>query len=83
MVSVLFIEVSSISGVRVQIRGVHCVCVYVHPSQLEERFKLWKECISQAMKEKCKEEISMQTYLSSDVRNGSKTSSLLETRTKA
>ena len=29
------------------------------PSQLEERFKLWKECIAQAMKEKCKEEICL------------------------
>ena len=53
------------------------------PSQLEERFKLWKECIAQAMKEKCKEEISMQTYLGSDVRNGAKSSSLLDSRTQA
>jgi hypothetical protein len=65
-----------------------CVCVCVHtithspsPSQLEVRFKVWKECISQAMKEKCKEEISMQTYLGSDARNG--TSVTLDSRTQA
>ena len=66
-------------SVRV-LKVTSCVCT---PSQLEERFKLWKECIAQAMKEKCKEEISMQTYLGSDVRNGAKSSSLLDSRTQA
>jgi hypothetical protein len=53
----------------------------LHMDKLEVRFKVWKECISQAMKEKCKEEISMQTYLGSDARNG--TSVTLDSRTQA
>jgi hypothetical protein len=52
--------------------------------KLEDRFRRWKDCVCQTLKEKCKEEISRQTYLGDDARNGAKAApALLDSRTKA
>ena len=53
--------------------------------QLADRFRLWKDCLSQVMKEKFKEEISRQTYIGDDSRNDTEETptTLLDSRTKA
>ena len=48
--------------------------------QLAYRFRLWKDCLAQVIKEKCKEEISRQTYIGNDSKD---TPTLLDSRTKA
>jgi hypothetical protein len=57
----------------------------LYVEKLADRFRLWKDCLSQVMKEKFKEEISRQTYIGDDSRNDTEETptTLLDSRTKA